>query len=211
MRVEVRFVCATNRELHKEIEAGTFRQDLFYRINVLTMHLPSLRERQEDIPMLVDYFLFTYQKKYEITARRPSSGVLESLQRYHWPGNIRELENVIKRYVILGSESEITHAIGDNGRECLIPELQADGVTSLKQVVRQAVKQVEKRVILEVLDANRWNRKKTARALRISYSALLYKMREAGVPPTRGRSAQLMAGKDPRTWPDFKPPKECEA
>jgi two-component system response regulator AtoC len=211
MRVEVRFVCATNRELYKEIEAGTFRQDLFYRINVLTMHLPSLRDRQEDIPMLVDYFLSTFSKKYEITARRLSGGVLDSLQRYRWPGNIRELENVIKRYVILGSESEITQAIGNNGHECLIPEIQADGVTSLKQVVRQAVKQVEKRVILEVLDANRWNRKKTARALRISYSALLYKMREAGVPPTRGRAAQLQAGRDPRTWPDFKPPKECEA
>src|SRR5262250_1255025 len=103
-KVEVRVVCATNRHLESEIEAGTFRQDLFYRINVVNLHMPPLRERRGDIEELANYFLESYNRKYNCRAKPLSTEVLTVLQKYHWPGNIRELENLIKRYVILGHE-----------------------------------------------------------------------------------------------------------
>src|SRR5215468_4217820 len=100
-KVEVRVVCATNRRLEEEIEAGTFRQDLFYRINVVNLHIPPLRERRGDIEDLAAYFLEYYNRKYNGRARPLSADIVATLQKYHWPGNIRELENLIKRYVIL--------------------------------------------------------------------------------------------------------------
>ena len=107
-KVEVRVVCATNRELEVEIESGTFRQDLFYRINVVNLQMPPLRERKGDIPDLVVYFLEYYNRKYNCRARTLSADLMSCLQKYHWPGNIRELENLIKRYVILGNEEVIS-------------------------------------------------------------------------------------------------------
>src|SRR5580700_8171251 len=107
-KVEVRVVCATNRQLENEIETGTFRQDLYYRINVVNLQLPPLRERRGDIEDLVHYFLAYYNQKYNCRARPLSSDLIAILQKYHWPGNIRELENLIKRYVILGNEECIS-------------------------------------------------------------------------------------------------------
>src|SRR6201982_3029749 len=107
-KVEVRVVCATNRVLETEIENGTFRQDLFYRINVVNLQMPPLRERRGDIPDLVTYFLEYYNRKYNCRARTLSGDLMTALQKYHWPGNIRELENLIKRYVILGNEEVIS-------------------------------------------------------------------------------------------------------
>src|SRR6202140_3830915 len=107
-KVEVRVVCATNRKLEQEIENGTFRSDLFYRINVVNLHLPPLRERANDIPDLVAYFLEYNNRKYNCRARALSSELMSDLCKYHWPGNIRELENLVKRYVILGSEDVIS-------------------------------------------------------------------------------------------------------
>src|SRR5579885_1872620 len=100
-KVEVRIVCATNRQLEAEIEHGTFRQDLFYRINVVNLQLPPLRERRADIEDLVNYFLDYYNRKYNCRARALSPELMGVFQKYHWPGNIRELENLVKRYVIL--------------------------------------------------------------------------------------------------------------
>src|SRR6202051_2595422 len=99
-KVEVRIVCATNRKLEEEIANGTFRADLFYRINVVNLHMPSLRERAADIPQLVSYFLEYYNRKFNSRAIHPSAELMNSLKKYHWPGNIRELENLMKRYVI---------------------------------------------------------------------------------------------------------------
>src|SRR6476660_410321 len=107
-KVEVRVVCATNRHLETEIENGTFREDLFYRINVVNLQLPPLRERRGDIDDLVNYFLDYYNRKYNCRARVLSSETMGVLQKYHWPGNIRELENLVKRYVILGNEDVIS-------------------------------------------------------------------------------------------------------
>jgi len=184
-KVEVRVVCATNRQLQDEIEGGTFRQDLFYRINVVNLRMPPLRERRGDIEDLVSYFLDHYNRKYNCRARGLSTELITVLQKYHWPGNIRELENLVKRYVILGNEDAITNDLVAREPEYLNPDINLDGPISLKKLTRQAVRELERKVILKVLQANHWNRKQSARALSISYRALLYKIRDAGLPPSR--------------------------
>jgi two-component system response regulator AtoC len=185
-KVEVRVVCATNRQLEQEIASGTFRQDLFYRINVVNLHMPALRERASDVPELVAYFLEYYNRKYNCRARELSDELMGMLQKYHWPGNIRELENLVKRYVILGTEEAITNDLVSQQRDVFNPEISIDGPISLKKLTRQAVRELERKVILKVLQANHWNRKQSARALNISYRALLYKIRDTGLPSNRG-------------------------
>jgi two-component system, NtrC family, response regulator AtoC len=185
-KVEVRVVCATNRQLENEIENGTFRQDLYYRINVVNLQLPPLRERRADIEDLVRYFLDYYNQKYNCRARPLSSDLIAILQKYHWPGNVRELENLMKRYVILGTEDVISNdLIARNDQEFYNPDINLDGPISLKKVTRAATRELERKIILKVLQAHHWNRKQAARALSISYRALLYKIRDAGLPPNR--------------------------
>jgi len=184
-KVEVRVVCATNRKLDVEIENGTFRQDLFYRINVVNLQLPPLRERRADLDDLVRYFLDYYNRKYNCKTRPISAELMTTLRKYHWPGNIRELENLIKRYVILGNEDVIANDLVARQPEYFNPEINLDGPISLKKLTRQATRELERKVILKVLQANHWNRKKAARALSISYRALLYKIRDAGLPANR--------------------------
>src|ERR1700719_1682267 len=182
-KVEVRVVCATNRRLESEIESGAFRQDLYYRINVVNLHMPALRERRGDIEDLCTYFLEFYNRKFNCRARPLSNEVLAVLQKYHWPGNIRELENLIKRYVILGHEEVITNDLVAREPDFFNPEISLDGPISLKKLTRQCVRELERKVILKVLQQHHWNRKQSARALGISYRALLYKIRDAGLPP----------------------------
>jgi two-component system, NtrC family, response regulator AtoC len=184
-KVEVRVVCATNRHLESEIESGTFRQDLFYRINVVNLHMPALRERRGDIEDLANYFLEYYNRKFNCRARPLSSEVFGVLQKYHWPGNIRELENMIKRYVILGHEEVITNDLVAREPDFFNPEIPLDGPISLKKVTRLAVRELERKIILKVLQQHHWNRKQAARTLSISYRALLYKIRDAGLPSNR--------------------------
>jgi two-component system, NtrC family, response regulator AtoC len=184
-KVEVRIVCATNRKLESEIENGTFRQDLYYRINVVNLRMPSLRERRGDIEDLAGYFLEYYNHKYNCRARPLSGEVMGILQKYHWPGNIRELENLIKRYVILGHEEVITNDLVQREPDFFNPEISFDGPISLKKLTRQAVRELERKVILKVLQQHHWNRKQAARTLSISYRALLYKIRDAGLPSNR--------------------------
>src|SRR6266571_5151449 len=184
-KVEVRVVCATNRHLETEIQNGTFREDLFYRINVVNLQLPPLRERRGDIDDLVNYFLDYYNRKYNCRALPLSADLMTSLQKYHWPGNIRELENLIKRYVILGNEEVISSDLVTREQEYFNPDINLDGPISLKKLTRAATRELERKVILKVLQANHWNRKQAARSLSISYRALLYKIRDAGLPPNR--------------------------
>jgi two-component system response regulator AtoC len=184
-KVEVRVVCATNRKLEQEIESGTFRADLFYRINVVNLHMPALRERASDIPDLVDYFLAYYNRKYNSRAIPISDELMARLRKYHWPGNVRELENLIKRYVILGDEEVIASDLSPRETDFFNAEIPIDGQISLKKLTRQAVRELERKVILKVLQAHHWNRKQSARALSISYRALLYKIRDAGLPSNR--------------------------
>jgi two-component system response regulator AtoC len=184
-KVEVRVVCATNRKLEEEIGNGTFRADLFYRINVVNLHMPPLRERASDIPQLVDYFLEYYNRKFNSRANPLSADLMNGLRKYHWPGNVRELENLMKRYVILGTEESISGDLRPHEPDFFSSDISVDGPISLKKITRQAVRELERKIILKVLQHHHWNRKQAARALNISYRALLYKIRDAGLPSNR--------------------------
>ncbi len=192
-RVEVRVVCATNRQLEKEIRAGNFRQDLFYRINVLTIELPSLQQRRGDIPVLVNFLLERNRETLNRPVKPLSEQSLRILQENDWPGNIRELETVIKRYVLSGNEAVISKSLQHRQGDELVAEIPLYGQINLKDVSRQAVKQLEGKLILKALEAHRWNRRRTARALNISYAALLYKMRGAGMSPRKAGKAKIAA------------------
>lgn len=186
--VEVRLVCATNRNLEQEIAIGRFRQDLFYRINVVNLRLVPLRDRVQDIPGLIDYFIDKYNVKFNQRSKRLPLELVARLQRYHWPGNIRELENLIKRYVVFESHDVFEHALCQNpnqnaafGHMSFNPGVAFDGDISLKFITKQAIRDVERHVILKCLQNCNWNRTQAARALKISYRALLYKIQNVGL------------------------------
>jgi two-component system response regulator AtoC len=183
--VSTRFICASNSPLERQIAAGRFREDLYYRINVVSLELPPLRARAEDIADLAAYFLERHQKRHSVTTCKISPALLRLLEKHPWPGNIRELQNLIERYVILGSEEAVSAELLHWGRTNVVQEFPMDGPIQLKKVTRQAVLELERKIILSVLEANRWNRKRTASELKISYRALLYKIRQAGLPPKR--------------------------
>ena len=187
-QAEVRIVCATNRQLEQAIKSGAFRQDLFYRINVVTMELPTLQERRADIPMLLNYFLEKYSQQYHSLVQplppQQWDRLLEVLQKYRWPGNIRELENLAKCCVILGWEEAMGHIERDGDQDDPASseiEVPSNGRIRLKEVTRQAVRQLERKIILRMLQDNAWNRRRVAQALNISYPTLLYKMRDAAL------------------------------
>ena len=183
--VHLRVICATNRNLEQEIAGGRFRQDLYYRINVVNVQLPPLRARAEDIADLVAYFVDRHQIKHKLQSRPLSPAALRLLGKHPWPGNIRELENLIERYVILGSEDAVSSELLNWEQTHVSPETPISGQIHLKKVTRQAVHELERKIILRVLEANRWNRKRTASDLKISYRALLYKIHRAGLPSKR--------------------------
>lgn len=185
--VEARVICATNRHLEDEIKAGTFREDLFYRIDVVKLELPPLRDRREDIPALIEYFLASYNEKFDRQAPALSKQLMHVLYEYHWPGNIRELENLMKRYVVLGSEDAIVNDLkfSTRTRDNVHSEIAAGGSVSLKKLTRESTQALEREIILKTLQAHHWNRKKAAKALCISYRALIYKIRQADFPQAR--------------------------
>jgi two-component system response regulator AtoC len=175
--LDVRLICSSRHHLQDQVESGFFRQDLFYRINVIYIHLPPLRNRAEDIPGLVKYLLGVYRRKFNAPARAFPSNLTKLFQSYHWPGNIRQLENLIKRYVVTGSEGMIGAELLSQPMPRAVPQNSPLGPSTLRKLMREAVKKEERRIILQALYTHRWNRKETARALGISYQALLHKMR----------------------------------
>jgi two-component system, NtrC family, response regulator AtoC len=184
-RMDARVICATNRQLQAEIQSGSFRSDLFYRINVISISLPPLRERREDIPYLVDYLRLHFNRRFKCEAPPPSHETVQILQQRDWPGNIRELENCLARYVILGSEDAFYGDRPEKKPASLSYEASEDGKIPLKRIAQQVTRRMEHDLILKVLQANHWNRRKTAEVLKISYRALLYKVRQAGLPARR--------------------------
>jgi two-component system response regulator AtoC len=189
-RAETRVICATNRDLQTEIEAGRFRQDLFYRINVISINLPSLRERREDVALLADYFLGQLNRRFERDAPTFSEENLESLSCREWRGNIRELENVVARYAILGSLDTAETERLTRPSSGTPFRVAFDGTIPLKRIAKQAVREMEGNLILNALRENKWNRRRAALALNISYRALIYKIREAGLSPRNSRKAR---------------------
>lgn len=184
--VEMRVVSATNRHLGTEIENAHFRQDLFHRINGISIRMPALRERSEDIPEIADYLLTVYNRKFKTSAPRFSPSFLSCLQERQWPGNIRELENVVRRYAILGLENDKKDVLmAEEAAPPVYLNIPTGENIQLKVVTQQAIRQVEETVIRTVLARNNANRKNTAAALGISYRMLLYKLRDMDVPSAR--------------------------
>jgi len=185
-------ICTTHRDLETEAAAERFRQDLLYRINVVTIDLLPLRQRTEDIPQIAAYLLRACCARRNAPLRTISAQLIDLMRRYSWPGNIRELENLIWRFVILDSEQAIvSELLAKVSTEFHAEEIS--GNVSLKKLTRQAAFELERRVILKALENNGWNRKRAARSLNISYRALLYKIKQGGMPPKRNFSSSVRA------------------
>jgi two-component system response regulator AtoC len=174
----VRVIACSARDLEKEMREGRFREDLYYRISGVCLRLPALRQRKEDIPTLVDYFLLKYSALYGRRKPEISAATMRTFLDHSWPGNIRELEHSAQKIITMGDEGA---ALADLrvGRTTAGPDA-GEGL-SLKQAARAASREAEREMILKVLSRTRWNRKRAALELRISYKALLYKMKQIGI------------------------------
>lgn len=181
--VSLRVIGTSSHDLERKVAAGSFREDLFSALSVMTLRVPPLRDRKEDIPGLVTYFWRIYSDRFSCRSEHPSRELVRRLQMHDWPGNIRELENVMKRYVVLGKEG--VNGIGrKEGRLGKVACMPSNGRSvSLKQLTREATQALERKIILQTLQETQWNRRRTARALNISYRALLYKIKAAGLLP----------------------------
>jgi len=184
--IDARIICATKRTLEREIQTGGFRSDLFYRINVGQLRMPSLQARSEDIPELADYFLSAFNTRFERQSPQIDARTKEFLRGCDWPGNIRELENWVARHVLLGEGYPEVSGIPARVPSRISAQTPDARIRPLKLLTKEAIHQVERQLILEVLTANRWNRRKAAEALKISYRALIYKIRQAGLTNDRG-------------------------
>jgi two-component system, NtrC family, response regulator AtoC len=214
VRVDVRIVAATNRDLTRAVADGQFRDDLFFRLNVVSIDLPPLRERRDEIPILTEHFLRRYSEEYGKPYTDVSLETKRLFMDYAWPGNVRELQNLVRRAVVLGTESAVRKEMSLGfpvARERMPraagasfapvppieiaaapappaaplaaaqPEPAIDGNTSLKDISRIAAREAERVLILRMLQQTRWNRKEAAQILGISYKALLYKIKDAGL------------------------------
>ncbi|HEX2330429.1 MAG TPA: sigma-54 dependent transcriptional regulator [Candidatus Angelobacter sp.] len=203
IQVDVRVLAATNKPLERAVEEGVFREDLFYRLNVVTIHIPPLRERREEIPVFLEYFLERYSAHYGKHPPMFSDFAIAKMMEYAWPGNIRELENLVKRYVIVGNEAQIIRELATHkpivssihaqpnlaaaapvaASASTIPAIKGpvDGsemeMPSLLEIGRRAAMQAEREAIERVLAQTRWNRRQAAKILKISYKALLNKLK----------------------------------
>jgi two-component system, NtrC family, response regulator AtoC len=192
VETDVRVLAATNVDVHEAMKTGRFREDLYYRLNVLSINVPPLRERTAEIPLLFSHFLQKYSEKFGKPATPPSKHLLEAAANYPWPGNLRELENFVKRYVILeddeGSLRELVEMSSTrqrtSPREETAPPREPQG---LKALVRGLKDEAEMEAIADALEKTRWCRKDAAKMLGISYKALLYKMRQFNLDTPRAR------------------------
>jgi two-component system response regulator AtoC len=198
IRVDTRIIASTNRDLVTAINRGEFREDLYYRLNVVEIEAPPLRERREEIPVLTEYFLekFNQQAHRRVTLL---PGVMEFFVRYDWPGNVRQLENIVRRLVVLGNvpgiHQEVLNTLrgaptrpaqcgpGSPDEHAMVPaapsaEMQALG---LRAIARRAAREAERRALQQVLEEVRWNRIEAARLLKVSYKTLLTKISECGL------------------------------
>lgn len=173
LKVDVRLITATNRYLEKEVSEGRFREDLFYRLNVITIHLPPLRERRDDIPILSNFFVIKYTKKYKKEIKGFTPEAMEALCAYHWPGNVRELENVIERAIVLCKKNTIS---ADHLPRNVVPD--KDDMSVIKIPVGISLKEAEKEIIQKTLQMTHGSKKEAARILGISHRKIEYKVKE---------------------------------
>src|ERR1700739_1923359 len=209
--VDVRILAATNFEIQEAMKSGRLREDLYYRLNVLSINVPPLRERASEIPLLFRHFLQKYSEKFSKEPMNPSQHLMEAAVRYPWPGNLRELENFVKRYVILeddeGSFRELLEMSATRQRTSPREEAAPVREQGLKALVRSLKDEAEMEAIADALEKTHWCRKDAAKMLGISYKALLYKVRQFGLDSgrtTRANSKVIEKGKDSVT-PDAVP------
>ncbi len=204
LRVDARVLVATNRNLESEIENGSFREDLYYRLNVVTIRVPPLREHKEDIVPLVRHFVEKYLRRYKGGLDRVPDEVMERFHAYDWPGNVRELENLVRRLVVLKDPSMVLGELapsrtiapvlrpGPNGATNGALHVPSQGMHAplpddapLKEVSKRAARIAEREAILRALMRTGWNKRKAAKRLQISYKALLYKVKECEIVDPR--------------------------
>jgi len=187
INVDVRILAATNNDLELAVKQGRFRNDLYFRLNVVGIIIPPLRERKEEIPIFVEYFLDKFSKKYNRQVKILSDRMIRAFLEYDWPGNVRELENLIQRFIVIGNEQEIIDELfGNTSLQYYVGEEENEPYEeklwpSLRDVQQKAVARVESETIIKAFKLTKWNRKKTAEILCISYKALLYKMKDYNI------------------------------
>ncbi len=194
--VDTRVITTTKDHLEKSMLEGRFREDLFFRINVMTITVPPLRERKEQILPFSQFFFDLYKQRYGKEVYPISSGTINTFEEYHWPGNIRELENTVKRIVLFGDEEMVVRDLFHK-REGI--DMKPDGIADfysntpagtkgfcLKELGKKAAETAEKEVIQNVLQETHWNRKEAAKVLRVSYKALLYKIEKYHLNERKG-------------------------
>jgi two-component system response regulator AtoC len=183
IHVDVRIVCATNRNLEEALQQKSMRDDLYYRLNEITVNLPPLRDRRDDIVLLVEHFLRKYSLLYDKDKKSLHPETAKQLANYHWPGNVRQLENLIKQIVVRGDENIIYETLkgpipAPDSNPMNLPVNLDDSDFNLKSKVDKVVSELEKNLISRALVKTNWNRRKAAKLLDISYRSLLYKIKE---------------------------------
>jgi transcriptional regulator with PAS, ATPase and Fis domain len=192
IKVDVRVLAATNIDIHEAIATRKFREDLYYRLNAFTLRLPPLRERKEEIPLLLKHMMARMAESYAHPPLPISEAMLGACLNYAWPGNLRELGNFVKRYLVLRDENlliqELTPEKIGPASVPAVASTPAEHAGGLKGLVRSLKDQAEEEAIRRTLEQTNWNRKTAAMMLNISYKALLYKIRQYGLePPQRSR------------------------
>ncbi|HXP47284.1 MAG TPA: sigma-54 dependent transcriptional regulator, partial [Terriglobales bacterium] len=180
--VDVRILAATNIDVQAALANRKLREDLYYRLNAFTLQIPPLRERKEEVPLLLKHFMTRVAERYGRPPLPFSPTLLESCLKHNWPGNVRELENFVKRYLILGDEAQVSRELQPEAApadSALRPQEAHPG--GLKSLVRGLKDEAEAEAIARTLEQTNWNRKEAARILNISYKALLYKTRQYGI------------------------------
>ena len=192
LSVDVRVLAATNQDLERAVAEGRFREDLYYRLNVVHVFVPPLRERVTEIPMLVNYFVDRYSKLYRRDGFVIPSEVMHRLTRHRYPGNVRELENLVKRMIVLDDPYLTRIPLPEPGVSTELASALPQPEPSLKEIARRASQAAEREAIARMLEQTGWNRVRAARALRISYRALLYKIKQAGLNGERSAARSAL-------------------
>ena len=201
-------IAATNHNLEKSINDNHFRADLYYRLNTINIHIPPLRERKEDIPLLIDYYKEIFISQHNIEINHLDQKTIENLASYHWPGNVRQLQNIVKKILILGNGIETSEKLLSQNTEfgtinnsvagsiqptTLPPNIEDSDLLnspsfSLKSIRKEAIDKIEHETISYVLKTTKWNRSKAATILKISYKTLLSKITDLDIKPEASTS-----------------------
>jgi DNA-binding NtrC family response regulator len=189
VKADARVFAATNRALEKAVAEGTFREDVYFRLTVVRIEVPPLRERREDIPLLSEAFLRRYGERYRSSVDRIPADLMEAFLRHDWPGNVRELENAVRRYVILPDVEMSRAELRGPSAPAASPPREVSPEVSLKKVGAAAAEAAERELVRRVLTETRWNRREAARRLKISYKALLNKVKKWSVDEVSEASA----------------------